>query len=85
MSIEEKIDRIQEDVSDLKVEVGRLKTGIIYIEKSIDPTATKDHEKRLRILEAHKNRGLGAVAVISSIIAFVVTAALAILTKLFSI
>jgi hypothetical protein len=85
MSIEEKIDRIQEDVSDLKVEVGRLKTGIIYIEKSIDPTAKEDHEKRLRNLEAHKNRGLGAVAVISSIIAFVVAAALGFLTKFFAI
>jgi len=73
MTLEEKIDAIQEDVSLLRVQVAKIETAQKYIMINFDSLRCGAHERKLESLDAGKNRIYGAAIVISGLVTLIVS------------
>ena len=65
MSLEERVELIQEDITETKVKQNELFVSLKYIEQSVNRTECKDHEHRLRKTEQRLNMLYGVVVFLS--------------------
>lgn len=48
MNIEERVEKIQQDINDIKVNQSELFTTLKYVQKNLTTIGCVDHEKRIR-------------------------------------
>lgn len=65
MSLEERVETIQEDITEIKVKQNELFVSLKYIEQNLKRPECKDHEERLRKSEQRLNMLYGVIIFLS--------------------
>ena len=68
MNIDERVEKIQQDINDIKVNQSELFTTLKYVQKHLTSTGCVDHEKRIRQMEQRINMLYGVILFLSVVL-----------------